>query len=353
MTLQITNIYFGYRLTMSSYSWRALLLTTVDRKLKFAVKNAAGRTWHFHFSSIRGGATDLKNEKEDDVRHVVKDVKEVEVREVKEAEVKKASQSILIASNIDILYEDNHIIVCNKPNNLLSQGDHKTDEKDTIVGLVKAYIKSKYDKPGNVYLGLVHRIDRPCSGAMVFARTSKAAARLSEAFRERLMEKNYLCVVEGKLSKSGTIENYVVPIVNENTNEVKVRVQNDGPKNYFAKLAYSPLLDLTTPQSKKISGENGKQQHLTLVRVELETGRKHQIRAQLASIGHPLFGDSKYGSKNKMTASSIALHARELTIAHPITNKNMTFVAAVPDIWGETFDFSFQDYFQSANSTGV
>ena len=227
------------------------------------------------------------------------------------------ARNILIKNKIDILYQDNHIIVCNKPNNLLCQSDHKTEECHTLLGLLKSYIKCKFDKKGDVYLGLVHRLDRPCSGAIVLARTSKAAARLSEQFRERTpnLKKTYICVVEGQLLREGVCENYVIPTATEKVNfGVKVEVKKKGPSNCFAKLCYTPLLQ----SSLKHTNEHGKILPLTLVNVELETGRKHQIRAQLAHIGHPLFGDLKYGSRNKMPLYSVALHARELTVAHPV-----------------------------------
>lgn len=207
---------------------------------------------------------------------------------------------------LKILYEDNHIIVVEKPPNVPSQADKTTDED--MLTIIKKYIKEKYNKPGNVYLGLVHRLDRPVGGVMVFAKTSKAASRLSEQVRNKTFKKEYLAIVDGKLDvKSGTLEDYLVK--NERNNLSKVT--NKETKNAkYAKLDYEVL-----KYSKEIN--------LSVLRILLHTGRHHQIRVQLANMGHSICGDQKYGTRGR--GKQISLWAYKLTIEHPITKKSMTF----------------------------
>ncbi|MDO4392767.1 MAG: RNA pseudouridine synthase, partial [Clostridium sp.] len=182
--------------------------------------------------------------------------------------------------NLKVIYEDNHIIVVEKPANIPSQGD-KTGDLDMLT-IIKAYLKEKYNKPGNVYLGLVHRLDRPVGGVMVFAKTSKAAARLSEQVREKVFKKKYLVIVNGKFEeKKGTLKDYLLK--NERLN--KSRVVEEGTKNSkYAELDYEVL-------------KYDKEQNLSLLKINLHTGRHHQIRVQLSSRDHSIYGDAKYNGR--------------------------------------------------------
>jgi len=208
--------------------------------------------------------------------------------------------------NLKVIYEDNHIIVVEKTPNIPSQAD-KTGDMDMLT-LVKNYIKEKYNKPGNVYLGLVHRLDRPVGGVMVFAKTSKAASRLSEQVRTKSLKKIYLAVVDGKVEKAkGTLEDY---LYKDERNNIS-KVVNSNKKNAkLAKLDYEVL-------------KYNEVKDLSLLKVNLHTGRHHQIRVQLANIGHSIYGDQKYGTRGK--GKQIALWAYSLTIIHPTTKEEMTF----------------------------
>ena len=207
---------------------------------------------------------------------------------------------------LKVIFEDNHIIVVEKPVNIPSQGD-KTGDID-MISIIKDYLKEKYNKPGNVYLGLVHRLDRPVGGVMIFAKTSKAASRLSNQVREKVFKKKYLAVVDGKFEKNnGTLEDYLYK--DERNNMSKV-VNKDKKNAKLAKLDYEVLA-------------YNEVKNLSLVRVNLHTGRHHQIRVQLSNFGHSIFGDQKYGTRGK--GKQIALWAYKLTIEHPITKEKMTF----------------------------
>lgn len=208
--------------------------------------------------------------------------------------------------DLKVIYEDNHIIVVEKIPNIPSQSD-KTGDIDMLT-IVKQYIKEKYSKPGNVYLGLIHRLDRPVGGIMVFAKTSKAAGRLSEQVRNKTFRKKYLAVVDGKLDKSnGTLIDY---LYKDERNNIS-RVVNESKKSAkYAKLDYKLI---TYNQVKDLS----------LVEIDLHTGRHHQIRVQLSNFGHSIFGDQKYGKRGK--GKQIALWAYKLTIQHPITKEEITF----------------------------
>ena len=208
--------------------------------------------------------------------------------------------------NLKVIYEDNHIIVVEKRPNIPSQSD-KTGDMDMLT-LVKSYIKEKYNKPENVYLGLVHRLDRPVGGIMIFAKTSKAASRLSNQVREKVFKKKYLAVVDGKIeNKTGTLEDYLYKDARNNMSKV-VKPEKKNAK--FAKLDYEVL-------------KYNEVKNLSLVEVNLHTGRHHQIRVQLFNFGHSIFGDQKYGTRGR--GKQIALWAYELTIKHPITKEEMTF----------------------------
>ena len=213
--------------------------------------------------------------------------------------------------DLKIFYEDNHIIVVQKPNNVPSQED-KTGDEDMLT-IIKKYIKEKYNKPGDVYLGLVHRLDRPTGGVMVFARTSKAAARLSEQIRNKQIKKKYIAVCDGKLEKEkDTWQDFLLK--NERTNISKVVLK--GTKNAkeaildYELINYSEKTDLST------------------VKINLYTGRHHQIRVQFASRGHSLFGDQKYGVRGR--GKQLRLWAYYLSFIHPITKKVMEF-EDIPD----------------------
>lgn len=208
--------------------------------------------------------------------------------------------------NLKVLYENNHIIVVEKPVNVPSQKD-KTNDEDMIT-IIKEYLKEKYNKKGNVYLALIHRLDRPVGGVMVFAKTSKAASRLCNQVRNREMQKIYLAIVDGKLEKTkGKLENYLLK--NERTNTSKV-VNSETKNAKLAILEYEVL-------------KYNEETNLSLVKIKLHTGRHHQIRLQFSNIGHALYGDQKYGTRGK--GKQICLWAYELTIKNPITNEKQTF----------------------------
>lgn len=211
-----------------------------------------------------------------------------------------------IMQKLNVIYEDNHIIVVEKPVNIPSQGD-KTGDIDMLY-IVKDYIKNKYNKPGEVYLGLVHRLDRPVGGVMVFAKTSKAASRLSEQVRNKQFKKKYLVIADGKFKEEkGEFKDYLLK--NERLNISKV--VKEGTKN--SKLA---VLDYNVLKYNK-------EINLSLVKVNLHTGRHHQIRLQFANSGHSIYGDQKYGTRGR--GKQICLWAYELTIYHPITKEEMIF----------------------------
>lgn len=215
---------------------------------------------------------------------------------------------------LKVLYEDNHIIVVVKPVNIPSQGD-KTGDIDMLT-IIKKYLIKKYNKKGDAYLGLIHRLDRPVGGVMVFAKTSKAASRLSEQVRNKEFSKRYLVIVDGKLKENkGVFEDYLVK--NERTN--LSRIADEKTKNAKkASLDYEVI-------------KYNEETNLSLVKVNLHTGRHHQIRVQFASRGHSIYGDQKYGTRGR--GKQICLYAYSLTIKHPITKEEMTF-ENVPKVTG-------------------
>lgn len=222
--------------------------------------------------------------------------------------------------NIDIIYEDNHLLVVEKPPNILSQGDI-TGDMD-IHTMMKNYIKDEYNKPGNVYLGLVHRLDRPVGGVMVFAKTSKSASRLSAQIRDKEFSKGYLTVVEGMPTElSGELRHFLLKDKSSNiTRAVKEGTQ--GAK--MSILRYNVL---------------GHRDGLTLVEVDLITGRAHQIRVQFSTEGHPIYGDHRYGEDRK-PGEQIALWANRLGFNHPTKREPVIFYAKPPreypwDMFGE------------------
>ena len=207
---------------------------------------------------------------------------------------------------INILYEDNHLLVVEKPINVPTQEDDSKD-KDLLT-MLKEYIKEKYQKPGNVYLGLVHRLDRPVGGVMVFAKTSKSASRLSDQIRLNKFNKVYNAVVEGQVKNEERLEDKLLKDTKRNI--VKV-----DPKGKNSILNY-----------KKLKQVN----NLTLVEIKLETGRPHQIRVQMSHNKNPLFGDQKY-NKNAKVGEQLALFAKKLEFYHPTTNELMSFELELPN----------------------
>ena len=204
----------------------------------------------------------------------------------------------------DILYEDNHVLVAVKPPNMLSQADITGDTD--ILTLLKVYLKEKYGKPGNVYLGLVHRLDRPVGGLMVFARTSKAASRLSAQLRVHEMGREYLCVVLGEIPENDfTLQDYLVK------DEVRNRVTVCDADTRGAQLAilHGHVVE--------------RRQNTSLCAIRLETGRNHQIRVQMSAMGHPLWGDNRYG--RGIPGQQIALWGYRLVFEHPVTHEEMVF----------------------------
>ena len=216
-------------------------------------------------------------------------------------------------SRLNVLFEDNHLLVVNKPAMLPTMG--VADSEPSLLKVAKEYIRIKYAKPGNVYLGIVSRLDTPVTGVVMMARTSKAAARLSAAFRDRAVEKVYWAVVEGvPAPPQTTLEHHL----RKDERHRKVHVTHAAvPDAQLARLSYEVL-----KSSKGYS----------LLEITLETGRKHQIRVQLSKHGHPIMGDRKYGSGIAF-ARGIALHARRLVVEHPVLRERMEFVAPVPPAW--------------------
>jgi 23S rRNA pseudouridine1911/1915/1917 synthase len=216
-----------------------------------------------------------------------------------------------------VLYEDNHLIIINKLAGSLVQGDKTGDE--TLADDCKKYIKDKYKKPGDVFLGVVHRLDRPVSGAVIFARTSKALERMNKIFHDREVGKTYWAITKHKPKE---IEGELVNWLKKNTETNKVTAYNKEGKG-----ALKAVLNY------KLIGRIGE---FTLLEVKPETGRPHQIRVQLAKMGCPIFGDLKYGGEKCENKSAIYLHARSISFVHPVKKDNMSIMAALPkdQIWG-------------------
>ncbi|MFW3455176.1 RluA family pseudouridine synthase [Aerococcus viridans] len=221
--------------------------------------------------------------------------------------------------DVPILYEDNHLLLVQKPVNIPVQGDQSGD-KDLLTYL-KEDIKYRYQKPGNVYLGLVHRLDRPVGGAMVFAKTSKAASRLSDQVRRNDMGRTYYAVVHGRPKQaSNRLVDYLYKNRQKNIVSIVSKNHKEGKK---------AVLDYTVIVSKD---------GLSLVSVQLQTGRPHQIRVQLAGMGTPIWGDQKYGQQYSQVGQQIALWATSLTLEHPVKKTPLTVESPLPeaypwDIW--------------------
>ncbi|WP_299050252.1 RluA family pseudouridine synthase [uncultured Polaribacter sp.] len=219
-------------------------------------------------------------------------------------------------NNLQVLFEDNHLLIVNKRAGDITQGD-KTGDKP-LSEIVKEYIKHKYNKPGNVYLGVVHRLDRPTSGIIIFARTSKALERLNKMLREKNIQKTYWAIIKNKPKK-----------------------EKDTLINYLKK---NPKNNKSTAFQKEVSGSKKavlhytiiqKLENYTLLEIDLETGRHHQIRTQLSAIGYPIKGDLKYGFARSNKDGSIHLHARKITFSHPVTKEKIQLFAPTPNdvIW--------------------
>jgi 23S rRNA pseudouridine1911/1915/1917 synthase len=228
------------------------------------------------------------------------------------------------ADLIDVLYEDNHLLGVNKPSGWPTT--HFDGFEETVDRLAKAYLKERYNKPGNVFLGVVHRLDKPVSGALAFARTSKAAARLSEQFREGAVEKVYWAVVEEPTKpadgsprvEAGSFDDW---LLHDDAERRVTVVSPDTPGAKPARLLYT------------FRGRHG---GLVWLELRPHTGRKHQLRVQLASRGCPIYGDAKYGSPHRL-GNAIALHARSLTFLHPTRGDPVTLTAELPRHWRGRF----------------
>ncbi len=215
---------------------------------------------------------------------------------------------------MEIVYEDNHIIIVNKAPGEIVQGDKTGDTP--LVEIVRQYIKERYNKPGNVFCGVVHRLDRPVGGLVIFAKTSKALTRLNDMLRQGQIHKSYRALVRNAPEPSvGRIESYITTV--ERTNK---SYSWPGPKEgaKLSKLSYKTV---------------GKTDRFTLVEINLETGRKHQIRVQLASIGSPIRGDLKYGDRRSNPDGSISLQAFRLRFIHPVSKEEIDLTAPYPASW--------------------
>lgn len=215
----------------------------------------------------------------------------------------------------EVLYEDNHLLVVDKPPDLPTMG--VAADRPSILSLARDYLKEKYNKPGNVYLGIVSRLDAPVTGVLLIARTSKAAGRMTKAFRSRDVEKSYLALVQGHpQQQAARLEHYL----RKDERHRKVHTTTAAAEGaQLAVLNYEVVKEL---------------RDASLLRVQLETGRKHQIRVQLAKIGHPIVGDRKYGSSEGF-ARGIALHSHRLAMTHPVRGTPLEVVAPVPAWWPE------------------
>tara|TARA_R110002072_G_scaffold145129_11_gene291395 strand:- start:5199 stop:5885 length:687 start_codon:yes stop_codon:yes gene_type:complete len=218
--------------------------------------------------------------------------------------------------NLEVLFEDNHLVIVNKKAGDIVQGD-KTGDKP-LSEVVKEYIKEKYNKPGEVFLGVVHRLDRPTSGVIIFARTSKALERLNKMLREKTISKTYWAIVKNLPKKEkDTLISFLKKNPKNNKSTVFLK-ETEGSKK--AILHYTVV--------KKLD-------NYSLLEIDLETGRHHQIRAQLSSIGSPIKGDLKYGATRSNKDGSIHLHARKIAFTHPVSKENISLEAPIPDevIW--------------------
>jgi len=220
-----------------------------------------------------------------------------------------------------VIYVDNHLLIAAKPAGMLSQAD-ETGDLD-MLSWGKDWIKHTYQKPGAVFLGLVHRLDRPASGLMVMARTSKAARRLSEQFRNHLIEKKYIAIVSGVPPQQATWEDFLVK-----TNRISSVATKETPGAKRAALSFH-----------RLASESG----FSMVAITLETGRAHQIRLQFASRGFPILGDFRYGSSSELDGQNLALHAYQLTLEHPVRREVQTWSLSPPKTWNPFFQKALKE----------
>jgi len=219
-------------------------------------------------------------------------------------------------NNLEVLFEDNHLLIVNKKSGDIVQGD-KTGDKP-LSEVVKEYIKEKYNKPGEVFLGVVHRLDRPTSGIIIFARTSKALERLNKMLRDRVISKTYWAIIKNNPKK---VKDTLIHFLKKNPKNNKSTVftkKTEGSKKAILHFTIKKKLD-----------------NYSLLEIDLETGRHHQIRAQLSFIGSPIKGDLKYGASRSNKDGSIHLHARTINFTHPVSKKTITIIAPIPNevIW--------------------
>ena len=222
-----------------------------------------------------------------------------------------------IITDADVLYEDNHLIALNKQAGVLIQGD-KTGDK-SLTDSLSNYLKDKYNKQGNVFTGLIHRIDRPVSGLVIFSKTSKSLSRMNALFQSREVKKSYICLVEGRVENlKSRLESYLIK--NQKTNKSHSR---SSPREGYKKA----ILDYEVVQYLD---------RYTVLNVQLATGRHHQIRVQLSTLGHPIKGDLKYGAKRSNQDASICLHTHRLSFIHPVKKEEIVIESPLPktDIWG-------------------
>ncbi len=219
-------------------------------------------------------------------------------------------------SQLNILYEDNHIIAVFKPSGILVQGD--SSDEITLIDMVKKYLADKYNKTGNVFLGLVHRLDKPACGVVLFGKTSKASGRLCEQFRTHSIKKIYYALVEGKLN-------------NNKSNTIKSYLKRKGDKSYVAKNQKDKNLSQYAELNYRVLKT---QNNISLLEINLITGRKHQIRTQLSEAGFPIVGDKKYGAKTTLNnKNAIALLSKEIKFMHPTTKEIITITTDIPFEW--------------------
>ena len=216
-----------------------------------------------------------------------------------------------MAADLNIIYQDNHLIAVNKRAGDLVQGDHTGDVP--LPDHIKAYLKHKFNKPGNVFCGVIHRLDRPTTGVVLFARTSKGLERMNKAFKERQIKKTYWALVEGRLEGEDSLRHFLKKN-NKNNKSTVFKKAEVGAKE--ARLSYRVIK----------TGDN-----YSLLEVELDTGRHHQIRAQFAAIGHAVKGDVKYGARRAERDKSICLHAKTLGFIHPVSGEKIEIEASSPE----------------------
>jgi len=232
---------------------------------------------------------------------------------------------------LDILFEDNHCVAVAKPAGMPST--HFEGREETVDRAVKAYLKEKYKKPGNVFLGVVHRLDKPTSGVLLFARTSKAAARLARQFRDGAVEKVYWAVVEGDVKRpAGSLEDWLL----------KTEVAAPSPNRAASRVEVVPADAEGARQALLHYRRRASHGGLTWLEVRPQTGRTHQLRVQLAHHGHPVYGDAKYGAVHTF-GNAIGLHARSLTFLHPVRYEPITLTAEPPRPWRGRFAYLFRE----------